>query len=115
MIHVLLGWHSEIIGGVAATRDPIAAGVHIVGILLTVAVHGVVLGHLNVHGSIHRSVLVSLVIVCADAVGHVVTPIAVVRVQNLRATVRVFEQFCEFPPRELHVFVAVGGVLEHKI
>ena len=114
-VHVLLGWYSEIIGGVTATRDPIAAGVHVVGILLAMAVHGVVLGHMDVHGSVHRSVLVSLMVVCADTVGYVVAPIAVVRVHNLRAAVRVFEQLCELPSRKVYVFMAIGGVLEHKI
>ena len=79
-VHALLGLHSEIIGGVTAAGDPIAVGVHVVGILLTMAVHGVVLGHMSVHGSIHRSVLVTLVVVWADTVAHAVTPIAVVEV-----------------------------------
>ena len=118
-VHALLGLHSEIIGGVTAAGDPIAVGVHVVGILLSMAVHGVVLGYMSIHGSIHRSVLVTLVVVCADAVPHVVTPIAVVevggRVHDLCATVGLFEQLCELPPRELYVFMAIGGVLEDEV
>ena len=121
-VHVLLGLHSEVIGGVTATGDPIVAGVHVVGNLLAMAVHGVILGHMSVHGSVHRSVLVSLMVVWADAVRHVVTPIVVVRVENvvrivhdLRATVGMLEKLCELPPRELYVFVAIGGILEHEI
>jgi len=121
-VHALLRLHSEIIGRVTAAGDPIGVGVHVVGILLTMAVHGVVLGHMNVHGSIHRSVLVTLVVVWADAVPHVVTPIAVVRVDevggrvhDLGATVRLLKQLCELPPREIYVFVTIGGVLEDEI
>jgi hypothetical protein len=65
---------------------------------------------------------VALVVVWADTVPHVVTPIAIVRVDHvvgrvhdLGATVGVFEQLCEFPPCELYVFVAIGGALEHKV
>ena len=78
-VHALLGLHPKIIGGVTAAGDPIAAGVHVVGILLTMAIHGVVLGHMGVHGSVHRSVVVvSLLVVGVDTVPHVVTPIAIV-------------------------------------
>ena len=66
--------------------------------------------------------LVALVVVC---VPHVVTPITVVRVDevvgvlgrvhNLGATVGLFEQLCELPPCEVYFFMAIGGVLEHEI
>jgi hypothetical protein len=77
---------------------------------------------MSVHGSVHRSVLVTLVVACADTVPHVVTPITVVRVgdvmrriHDLGVTVRVFEQLSELPPRKLYVFMAIGGILEDKI
>ena len=122
-VHALLGLHSKIIGGVPATRDPIAAGVHVVGILLAMAIHRVILGHMSVHGSVYRNVVVvSLLVVGVDIVPHVVTPIATVRVDdvmgrvhNLRATVGMLEQLCELPPREFYVFMAVGGVLENIV
>jgi len=113
-IHAMLGLHPEIIGGVTAAGDPVVIGVHVVGILLAMAVDVVVLGHVGVQGAI---VLVALVVVRVDTAPHVVTPIAVVRtddgmgrVHDLRATVGVFEQLCEFPSRELYVFVAIGGI-----
>ena len=99
-VHALLGLHPEVIGGVTAAGDPVAAGVHVVGNLLAVAVHGVVLGYMSVHGSVHRNVLVvSLLVVRVDTVRHVVTSIAVVRVGNVvgrrvhdpRTTVGLFE------------------------
>ena len=43
-VHALLGLHSEIIGGVTAAGDAIRVGIHVVGILLAMAVNGVVLG-----------------------------------------------------------------------
>lgn len=87
-VHALLGLHSKIIGGVTAAGDPVAGGVHVVGILLAVAVHGVVLGHMCVHGAIHRNVLVvNLLVVRVDTVSHVVAPVAVVRVDDLMGRV----------------------------
>ena len=78
-VHVLLGLHSKIIGRVTAAVDPVAARVHVVRILLAMTVHGVVLGHMSVHGSVHRNVVVvSLLVVGVDTVPHVVTPIATV-------------------------------------
>jgi len=116
-VHALLGLHSEIICGVTAAGDPVTAGVHVVGVLLAMAVHGVVLGHMSIHGSVHRGVLVgSVLVVRVDTIPHVVTPIAVVRVgdvmgrvHNLRAAVGVFEQLCELPPCEIYAFMVIGG------
>ena len=78
-VHALLGLDSKIISGVTTGGDPVIAGVHIVGILLAMAVHGMVLGHMRVHGSVHRSVVVvSLLVVCVGTVPHVVASIAIV-------------------------------------
>lgn len=63
-----------------------------------------------------------LLVVRVDSVPHVVTPIAIVRVDDvmgrvhdLRATVGMFEQLCELPSREVYLFMAVGGVLDNKV
>ena len=77
---------------------------------------------MSIHGPVHRTVLMTLLVVCAHTVYHAIPPIAAVRVgdvlgrvHDLGATVGVFEQLCKLPPREFYVFMTTGGVLERKV
>lgn len=87
-VHVLLGLHSKIVGGVTSNGDPVTARIHVVGILLAMRVHRMVLRHVSIHGSIHRDVLVMILLtVCVYTVPHAITTIATVRVADMMSRV----------------------------